>query len=330
MRIISKTLATAALAAAGIALAGIAAAATAVNFPLKPVTLIVPFPAGNVSDLLARTVGEQLTLAWGQPVVVENVVGGSGIVGMQKAARANPDGYTITIGTTGAGVIVPMMHSTPPYDLLKDFEPITFAAPLPFILLAHPAVPAKSVEELIALARSKPGELTYGSLGTGSAPHLAMELFKEMAKVDMLHVPYKGSAQASMDLLGNRVQVMFDTVPPSLPRVRSGQLRALAVSGSQRIAIAPEIPTVAESGVPGFDAIAFTGFFAPKGTPQPILDKLHADIVGILKSAAMKEKLMQRGLETVGNSQAEFRSYIRGEQEKWGGVLRKTGATLQK
>ena len=320
-----KAVAVAALAATGVAMANPAA-----DYPQRPITLIVPFPAGNVSDLLARTVGEQLTRSWGQPVVVENVVGGSGIVGLQKAARAKADGYTITIGTTGAGVIVPMMHPTPPYDLLKDFEPITFAAPLPFILLVHPDVPARDVKDLIALARSKPGELSYGSLGTGSAPHLAMEIFKDMAKVDMLHVPYKGSAQASMDLLGNRVQVMFDTVPPSLPRVRSGQLRALAVSGAQRTAIAPEIPTVAEAGVPGFDAIAFTGFFAPAGTPQPIVDKLHAEIVRILKAPDVREKLLQRGLETVGNSQAEFRSYIRVEQEKWGGVLRKTNTTVQK
>lgn len=319
-----------ALAAAALATAGLAMANPAANYPQRPITLIVPFPAGNVSDLLARTVGEQLTKAWGQPVVVENVVGGSGIVALQKAARAAPDGYTIALGTTGAGVIVPLMHPTPPYDLLKDFEPITLAAPLPFILLVHPDVPAKNVKELIALARSKPGDLSYGSLGTGSAPHLAMEIFKDMAEVDMLHVPYKGSAQASMDLMGNRVQVMFDTVPPSLPRVRSGQLRALGVSGAKRTAMAPEIPTVAESGVPGFDAIAFTGFFAPAGTPQPLVEKLHTEIVRILKSPEVKARLMERGLETIGSTREEFKDYIRGEQAKWGAVVRRTGVSVAK
>lgn len=319
-----------AFAAAALAACGLAMAGPADNYPQKPITLIVPFPAGNVSDLLGRTVAERLTKAWGQPVIVENAVGGSGIVGLTKAARAAPDGYTIALGTAGAGVIAPMMHPTPPYDLAKDFAPITLAAPLPFILLVHPDVPARNVQELLALARQKPGALSYGSLGTGSAPHLAMEILKTMAKVDMLHVPYKGSAQASMDLLGNRVNVMFDTVPPSLPRVRSGQLRALAVSGAKRTAIAPDIPTVAEAGIPGYEAIAWTGFLAPAGTPQPIVDKLSAEIVRILKTPEVKEMLMARGLETIGSSQAEFASYIRSEQAKWGGVLRSTGTTLQK
>lgn len=313
-----------------IVLVGSAMANPADTYPQKSVTLIVPFPAANVSDLLARAIAERLTKVWGQTVIVENVVGGSGIVGLQKAARAVPDGYTIALATTGAGVIVPMMHPSPPYDLLKDFAPITLAAPLPFILLVHPSVPANSLRELLEMARREPGKLSYASLGTGSAPHLAMEILKTMAKVDMVHVPYRGSAQASMDLLANRVQVMFDTVPPALPRIRSGELRALAVSGAQRTSIAPEIPTMAEAGIPGYDAIAWTGFVAPAGTPQPILDKLNAELVRILKSPDVKEILAARGVETIGSSQTEFSQYIRSEQVKWGDVLRSTGASLQK
>lgn len=305
-------------AAAALALVGTAASAQApAGYPNRGITLIVPFPAGNVSDMVARLVALKLSARLDQPVVVENVVGGSGIVGLRKAARAAPDGYTLALGTAGAGVIVPMAHNPAPYDLEKDFEPITMAAPLPFFLLVHPSVPAHNVKELLQLAKARPGALTYASLGVNSAPHLAMEILKRKAGIDMLHVPYPGSSQASNDLLANRVSVMFDTVPPSLPLVRAGRLRALAVSTNQRASIAPDIPTIDESGVPGYDASAWTGFFAPAGTPKEIVRKLHAEMAAILKSPDVGQRLTSAGLDPVGNTPEEFAAFIRAEKKKW-------------
>jgi tripartite-type tricarboxylate transporter receptor subunit TctC len=318
MRVFSNLLraAVAALALAGAA-ASVQAQSPAASYPTRAITLIVPFPAGNVSDMVARLVGTRLSASVGQPVVVENVVGGSGIVGMRKAARATPDGYTIVMSTAGAGVIVPSTHNPAPYDLEKDFEPITMAAPLPFFLLVHPSVPAQNLKELLQLAKAQPGALTYASLGVNSAPHLAMEILKKSAGIDMLHVPYPGSAQASNDLLANRVNVMFDTVPPSLPMVRAGKLRALAVSTDKRATIAPEIPTIHEAGVPGYDASAWTGFFAPAGTPKEIVRKLHAEMVAILTSPDVVQRLTAAGLDPVGNTPEQFGAFVKAEKKKW-------------
>lgn len=292
-------------------------------FPARQVTMIVPFPAGNVSDTMARHVGARLAKKWNVPVVIDNVQGASGTIGIGKALRSPPDGYTIFVGTLGAAVIAPAVQQPAPFDPKVDLTTLTYAAPLPLLLVTHPSVPAKSVGELVKYAKENPGKLSYASLGIGSTPHLAMEILKEWAGIDMVHVPYKGSSQASTDLLSGRVQVMLDTVPPSLPHVRAGRLRALAVTGSKRIAAAPEVPSLAEAGMKETDVTPWTGFFAAKGVPEPVVQQLAAALRSVLDEPDTRTSLAALGLDVSGSSREEFRKFVSAEVDKWGGAIGK-------
>jgi tripartite-type tricarboxylate transporter receptor subunit TctC len=279
--------------------------------------LIVPFPAGYVSDALARHVGVKLGKKLDVPVLVENVQGAAGTIGILKALRNPPDGHTIFIGTLGSAVIAPALLSPPPYDPKVDLTALTYAAPLPLLLVAHPSLPVTSFPELVKYAKDHPGKISYASLGIGSTPHLAMEILKDWAGIDMVHVPYKGSSQASTDLLSGRVQLMLDTVPPSLPHVRGGRLRALAVTGTRRIGAAPEVPCMAEVGLKETDVTPWTGFFATKGVPEPVVHQLAAELRSILDETGTRSSLGALGLDVSGSSREDF------EVDKWGGAIRK-------
>jgi tripartite-type tricarboxylate transporter receptor subunit TctC len=299
------------------------AGAAEAAFPTRPVTLIVPFPAGNVSDTLARHVGVKLGKKWDVPVVVENVQGASGTIGILKALRSPPDGHTFFVGTLGSAVIAPALQTPAPYDPKLDLTALTYAAPLPLLLVAHPSLPAKSLPELVKYAKDNPGKISYGSLGIGSTPHLAMEILKDWAGIDMVHVPYKGSSQASTDLLSGRVQLMLDTVPPSLPHVRAGKLRALAVSGTRRIGAAPEVPCLAEVGMKETDVTPWTGFFAMKGLPEPVVQQLTSELRSVLDETATRSSLGALGLDVSSSSREEFQKFVSAEVDKWGGAIRK-------
>ncbi len=320
MQQISRRLFVAAITAAGFTGAAVAADPT---FPARQVTMVVPFPAGNVSDTLARHVAAKLNKKWNVPVVVENVQGASGTIGILKALRSPADGYTIFLGALGAAVIAPAVQSPSPYDPKVDLVALTYAAPVPLLLLSHPSVPANSVAELVKYAKENPGKLSYASLGVGSTPHLAMEMFKEWAGIDMVHVPYKGSAQASTDLLSGRVQLILDTVPPVLPHVRSGKLRALAVTGTRRIGAAPEVPSLAEVGMKDADVSPWTGFFTNKGVPEPVLQQLSVDLRSVLDDADTRSSLATLGLDVSSSSRGDFQKFVSAEADKWGDAIRK-------
>ncbi|MGB3288782.1 MAG: tripartite tricarboxylate transporter substrate binding protein [Burkholderiaceae bacterium] len=307
-----------------------ASAGAAANFPSKPISFIVPFPAGNVSDTMVRIVSEELTKILGQPIVVENRVGGSGSIGLAAAARAPADGYTWVIGTGGALITAPLMQKSPAFDPLKDFAPITMMAPLPMIIVARPDLPANTLGELLALARKNPGKYDYASLGAGSLPHLAGELLSSQAGVDMLHVPYKGSSQALTDLLGGRVAVMFDTVPPAMAQIRAGKLKPLAITSAKPTDVAPGIPPVAATpGMEGYEAISWTGLLAPAGTPPAIVQKVHDAVAQVLAMPAIKKRFLDMGLELQNSSPRDFRNLIASEHQKWAKIIKQAGVMLQ-
>jgi tripartite-type tricarboxylate transporter receptor subunit TctC len=324
---------------AGLVLAAAALLVTAVSparaadapaaFPSKPVRLIVPFTPGGSTDILARAIGQKLTEAWGQPVVVDNRPGAGGIIGMEAAAKAVPDGYTLVMGHVGTLAANPALYKTLPYDPVKDFAPVTLIAMVPNVLVVGPAVPSRSVAELIALAKAKPGKLDYGSGGNGSAAHLATEYFKLKAGVDIQHVPYKGTAPALADLLGGQIGLMITGLPPVLPQTKSGRLRILGVASAQRLKQFPDIPTIAESGVPGYEATQWYGILVPAATSKDVVAKLNRDIVKALKDPAVAEKLATEGAEPVGDSPEHFGAFIRGEIDLWGKVIRATGAKVE-
>lgn len=301
------------------------ASAIAQSYPSKPIRFVVPLAAGGGTDILARSVGQKLGESWSQPVVVENRPGGGTIIGTELVAKAAPDGYTLSVASP-AFSINPSLYKKLPYDNLKDFAAVIQLSSFSNILVVNPALPAKTLTELIALAKSKPGQLNYGSPGNGSSPHLGMELLKSMAGIQMVHVPYKGSAPAMIDLLGGQVSTMFDAVATSLPHVRSGKLRALAVSGSKRSPLLPELPTVAEAGVPGYEANVWIGIVAPTGTPREIINKLNVEIAKILQIPQVKENMLSQGFEPAGGAPEQFGALIKSETAKWGKVVRESGA----
>jgi tripartite-type tricarboxylate transporter receptor subunit TctC len=290
-------------------------------YPNKPVRLIVPFAPGGGADIVARLVAQKLTETWGQPVVVDNRGGASTVIGTELAAKSPPDGYTLLQGTTTLA-INPSVRSKLPYDTLKDLVPITQTAFQTYILAVHQSVPARDVREFIALAKSRPRTLNFGSPGTGTGSHLAGELFKFMSGTDTVHVPYKGSGPALSDLLGGQIQFIFGTILSTFPHVKGGRLRALGVSSLKRAAALADVPTIAEAGVPGYSATSWNGVLVPTGVPQPILRKLNADIVKVIHSAEVRERLAGDGGEPVGNSAQEFGVFIRAEIEKWAKVIR--------
>jgi tripartite-type tricarboxylate transporter receptor subunit TctC len=304
------------------------AAETAASFPARSVRLVVPFTPGGSTDILARAIGQKLAEAWGQSVIIDNRPGAGGSIGMEMVAKAAPDGYTLVMGHVGTLAANPALYPKLPYDPVKDFAPITLIAMVPNVLVVGPAVPSQNVRELIALAKSKPGKLDYGSGGNGSAAHLATEYFKLRAGVDLQHIPYKGTAPALSDLLGGQIALMITGLPPVLPHVKAGKLRILGVASAQRLKGFPDIPTIAESGVPGYEATQWYGLLAPAATPKDIVVKLNRDAVKALKDPAVAERLAGEGAEPVGDTPEQFGAFIRSEIELWGKVIRATGAKV--
>jgi len=316
-----------AIAAASLGAALLPAAFAAEAFPNKPITMVVPFVAGGTTDILARIVGQSLGEELGQPVIIDNRAGAGGNIGGQFAARAPADGYTIFMGTVGTHAINEWLYKKMPFNPNKDFVPLTRVANVPNLLVANPAQPFKNVKELISYAQAHPGQVNFGSSGSGSSIHLSGELFKMMAKVDMIHIPYKGSAPAVTDLLGNQIAIMFDNMPSAIQHVRSGKLRPLAVTTAKRSPELPDVPTVAEAGVPGYEATSWFGLFAPTKTPADVQAKLHAAIIKVLQKPDVIKKIGDQGGEVVTESQAEFGKFIAAENEKWKQVVKTSGAT---
>ena len=316
-----------ALAAASLAIAGIAPAA-AQNYPSKPITMVVPFSAGGTTDILARIVGQALGTELGQTIIIDNKPGAGGNIGGQAASRAPADGYTLFMGTVGTHAINQALYKKMPFDPIKDFAPLSRVANVPNLLVAHPSQPFKTVPELIAYAKANPGAVNFGSSGSGSSIHLSGELFKSMANVDMVHVPYKGSAPAVTDLLGNQIGIMFDNMPSAIQHVRSGKLRPIAVTTAKRSPELPDVPTIAEAGVPGYEATSWFGLCAPANTPAPVMDKLHAALTKVLKDPAVIKKIGDQGGEVVIETPAQFDAFIKSEAAKWGKVVKESGAEV--
>lgn len=299
------------------------------SYPDRPIRIIVQFSPGTSTDILARVIGTKLTEAWGQQVVVDNRPGAGAVIGTDMGAKARPDGYTLTMAVSSAFGINPSLYSKLPYDAIKDFVPITNIALTPQTLVANPSFPAKSVKEFAAVAKAKPGQFNYASLGSGSTSHLTMEMFRSMAGIQVTHVPFKGSNQAHSEIFGGHVPVMFDAIPAVLPHVKSGKLRGLGIGTLQRSPFLPELPTVAESGYPGFEAVGWIGIASPVGTPPGIVGKLNAQVISILRSPEMKERLAALAFTPVGNTRQEFANFIKLEIAKWGKVVKESGAKAE-
>ncbi len=306
----------------------LAGAQAAAGYPTKPIKIVVPFPPGGATDIFARAIGAELQKAWGQTVIVENKPGGGGNPGTDSVAKAAPDGYTLVMGTVGTHAINMSLYAKMPYDAVKDFDPIVLVAGVPNLLVVHPSVNAKSVSELTALAKSMPGKLNVASSGNGTSIHLAAELYKQMAGVDILHVPYKGSSPAVTDLLGGQVQLMFDNMPSALPHAKAGKLRALAVTSLKRSPALPDVPTMDEEGLKGFDATSWFGLLTPAGTPKEIIAKINAASVKALASPEMRERLAAQGADPVGNTPDQFAAFIKAEIEKWAKIVKASGARV--
>jgi tripartite-type tricarboxylate transporter receptor subunit TctC len=294
----------------------------------KPIHIVVTFTTGGAPDILARLIGERLSATWNQPVVIDNKPGAGGNTGADSVAKAPPDGSTIVVGTVGTHAINGALYSKMPYDMVKDFAPITLLATTPNLLVVHNDVPAKTLAELIALGKRE-GKMTFASAGSGTSIHVSGELFKTMTGIDMTHIPYKGRASAIPDLLGGRVTMMFDNMPSSLPLVKEGKLRALGVTSLKRSPAAPEIPTIAEQGLPGFEAVSWFALFAPAGTPRPVIDRLQGEVKKILALPEITKRLSEIGLDPVGSTPEELAAYQRAEIVKWAKVVKDSGAKVE-
>jgi tripartite-type tricarboxylate transporter receptor subunit TctC len=299
------------------------------SYPAKPIRIVVPFPAGGSVDILARTIGQKFTEAWGHPTIIENRAGGSSNIGSEFVAKSAPDGYTLLAATSTALAVNPSLFPKLGFDPQRDFAPITLATYIPSILVVHPSLPAKNVTELIALAKARANQLNYASAGSGTPGHLGMELFKTLTGTQIIHVPYKGGAPAVADTVGGQVMMDLAVVPDSLPFVKGGRLRALGVSTFKRSSIVPEIPTIAESGVPGYEVIGWYGFLAPAGTPRDIVTKLHDEIVRALHLPDIKERLVGLGFEVAGDTPEQFGNWMKTERVKWAKVIRDSGAKAE-
>jgi tripartite-type tricarboxylate transporter receptor subunit TctC len=295
------------------------------DFVRMPIRFVVAYAAGGTADIMARIIAASLTEALKQQVIVDNRPGAGGNIGTEIVARAPADGYTLTAGSSNTHGTNASLYKVMPYDPVKDFAPITLAVIVSTVLVATPALPVGSVSDLVALGRRRPGELKFASAGIGSTPHIAGELFKMMTKTTLTHVPYKGGAPALIDVVGGQVELMFAGLAPTLPYVRAGRLKALAVAEKIRSRVLPELPTVAESGVPGFDVKYWIGVMAPAGTPQPIVARLNREIVAVLRDPQVNERLAQQGLEPVGDTPAEFAAIVKSDLAKWAMVFREAG-----
>lgn len=296
-------------------------AALAQAFPAKPARIVVAFPPGGGVDIVARIVGPKLTESWGQQVIVENRAGASGMIGTEFAARAAPDGYTVFIGTMGNLTVNQHLFPKMPVDPLRDFAPITLVVAVNFVMVAHPSLPVRNVKELIALAKARPGQINYSSSGPGGAPHLGGELFKRMAQVNMAHIPYKGSGPSFQDLLGGHVSLTFDSLVQSLPYIKGGKLRALAMLGKSRSQLLPEVPTIGET-VAGYELTNWFGLVAPAGTPREIIARLHDDWTKVLLNPEVRAKLTGMGADVVGNTPEQFGAFMRSESAKWAKLVK--------
>jgi tripartite-type tricarboxylate transporter receptor subunit TctC len=317
------------LAVACIAVVPVANSVAADVYPSRPIRMIVAYPPGGGTDIVGRFMAQKLTEQLGQNVVVDNRGGATGNIGTEMVARANPDGYTMLMGNVAPNAINVSLFKTLPYDPVKDFAPVSLVAITPNILVVNPAVPVKTVKDLIGLAKAKPGTINYPSAGIGSSSHLAGELLRSLAGVDIVHVPYKGGGPALVDVLSGQMQIMFATLPAAMPHVKSGKLRPVAMTTAKRSIAMPDLPTVAESGVPGYEAATWYGLLLPARMPAPIVDRLHAETVKALAVPELRERLVGQGFEPVGSTPAEFAAYIKSEIVKWGKVIKAAGITQE-
>jgi tripartite-type tricarboxylate transporter receptor subunit TctC len=309
-----------------IALAGNAAAQDA--YPTRPITLVVPFPAGGSTDLVARVIAEKMTVELGQQIVIDNRGGAGGNIGSAAVAKADPDGYTILMGTVATHALNPALYKKMPYDAVTDFAPISLLVRVPNVLVVNPELPVNSVAELIALLKANPGKYSYASSGNGTPLHLSGELFKTMAGVDMEHIPYKGAGPALTDLLGGHVQIMFDNLPSSTGYIKEGRLRGLAVTTAERAASMPDLPTIAESGVPGYETYTWNALFAPAGTPPAVVERLNAAAVAAVTDAEVQTKLQGFGATVVGSTPDELAQHVQSELAKWAPIVAASGAQI--
>ena len=307
-----------------VALTSLASPAPAQEFPAKPLRIIVPFAAGGAMDLLARQLGQGFTERWGQQVVVDNRPGAGGVIGTQAAAKAPADGYTLMMGSSSTLAIGPALGAKLPYDPLRDYTPISQAAVIPILLVVHPALPARSIPELVKLAKARPAEIAYASNGVGTTAHIAAELFARAAKIQLVHVPYKGGANSITDLLGGHLQLLFGAVSTSIPHMKTGKLRALGVTSRKRLIALPDVPAIAER-VPGFEVVQWFGLFAPAGTPRPIVTKVSSEVAGIVASPAVSGRFIQQGIEPVSSNPDTFAAYVREELARWTRLLKEMG-----
>ena len=303
--------------------------AHAQNYPVRAIKIVVPFPAGGPTDLLARLVAQRLIESWGQQVLIDNRPGGGGIIGGQIAAKSPPDGYTLYLGGITTLVVSTYTHKNRPYDDLRDFQPVTLATMQPLLLMTHPSVPVKSLNEFIALAQKRPGEINYGTSGPGGSGHLAGELLQSMAKIKIVHVPYRGQPPAMNDLIAGQVQSLFGSPLAMVPHIRVGKVRALAITGDKRSKAVLEVPTFAEAGLPGFDAGTWNGFMVPTGTPRAIVERLNSEIVKILRAPNTMERLAADGSIVIGNTPEEYAAFLKAEHAKWSKVVREANIRVE-
>jgi tripartite-type tricarboxylate transporter receptor subunit TctC len=318
-----RTMSSSLLRAAATLLLALTTAAHAQEYPAKPVRLIVPFPPGGSNDIVGRTIATQLGERWGKQVVVDNRGGAGGVIGTDLAAKTAPDGYTLLVVSI-AHAVNPWLYKLT-YDPIKSFTPVAILATGPNVLTVNPGLPVNSVKELVALAKQKPGELQWASAGVGSFQHLGGELFKLTAGVDILHVPFKGGGPAMIDVIGGHTKILFSSLVQTMPHIRSGKLRALATGGTTRSAVLPDVPTVAEAGVPGYEAVNWWGIVAPAGTPQPIVDRLHKEVTAVLSTPAVQKQFSSEGAEVVQMTPAEFGAFMVKELQKWERVVKEGG-----
>jgi tripartite-type tricarboxylate transporter receptor subunit TctC len=315
-------------AALSLACALVSAPLGAQSFPTKPVRWVIPFPPGGGTDTISRTLAVKLSDLWGQQVIADNRPGGGGTIGMAVAAKLPPDGYNLVLGQLANVGIAPALYPKLPYDPVKDFTPITLALTSPLILVVHPSVPAKTVKDLIALARAKPDAITFGSPGNGTTGHLATEIIRSTGKVKMVHIPYKGAVPAFTGLLGGEVAVYMSSIQPAMPMLKAGRVRALGVTGSKRIETLPDVPTISETGLPGYEVTNWYGVMAPAGLPKDILTKVHADLVKALKQPDVQQRFAAEGGDATPNTPEQFAAFIKNEITKWGKAVRESGAKV--
>jgi tripartite-type tricarboxylate transporter receptor subunit TctC len=317
------------LALSVLSLLALAASASAQDYPTRPITLVMPYSAGGGNDIMARVAGEKMSPVLGQQIVIENRGGAGGSLGTRQVAKAAPDGYTLGLGGTGTLAIDPTLYPNVGYDPRNDFAPVGLIATSPLIVLVNPSLSAHTIQELIALAKAQPGKLNYASAGTGSGIHLGTVLFAERAGIEITHIPYKGSGPALADLLGNHVSIYFSSLPPAIGLVKEGKLRALGVTGLKRSPIFPEVPTVAEQGMPGFEAVLHYGIVAPTGTPRPIVDKLNAALRQALGAEEVHKRIATEGAEPLPTTPDEYAADIDAEETKWSALVKKSGAKVK-